>query len=109
MCKVSKTIYDTKQTLRGAQTERWTEPADRHNTSGQFDPEIHNTEGLTWVSVTGAPQSIDSKIIEASRQLGGEFAYNRDMNDGNLLGLGRYHSLVRLLGDRKVHFSTTHI
>lgn len=35
-------------------------------------------------------RAVDSKLLEASQELGGEFAYDRDMNDGTSLGLGEY-------------------
>ncbi|KAJ4471474.1 pyranose dehydrogenase [Lentinula aciculospora] len=68
--------------------ERWTFPADHHNTTGQYDPSIHSLDGMNTVSLAGFPQSINKNIIRASSELGGTFQYNLDMNSGNPLGLG---------------------
>ncbi|TFK22911.1 pyranose dehydrogenase [Coprinopsis marcescibilis] len=69
-------------------TEKWTSPSDGHDDRGEYDPKYHSTTGLVSVSITGATQAIDAKVIQASKELGGEFQYNVDMNSGNLLGLG---------------------
>ncbi|KIK60427.1 hypothetical protein GYMLUDRAFT_43738 [Collybiopsis luxurians FD-317 M1] len=70
-----------------AKNERWTAPADHHDTSGQYDPSIHSTTGITSVSLTGFPLPIDPLGLEASKELGGIFAFNLDYNSGNPLGL----------------------
>lgn len=44
---------------------------------------------MTYVSITGSPQAIDHKVIAASKELGGEFAYRKDMNSGDSLGIGK--------------------
>lgn len=72
----------------GLQSERWTEPADGHDTTGEYDPRFHNTRGMTYVSVSGTPQAIDARVLDASKQLGGDYAYNRDFNSGESLGIG---------------------
>ncbi|KAG2001997.1 aryl-alcohol oxidase, variant 2 [Coprinopsis cinerea AmutBmut pab1-1] len=69
-------------------TEKWTKLSDSHGSRGKYDPRWHSETGITSVSLSAAPQAIDAKVVEASRELGGEFAYNRDMNDGNMLGVG---------------------
>ncbi|KAJ3817824.1 hypothetical protein F5880DRAFT_1705903 [Lentinula raphanica] len=68
--------------------EKWTPPADHHNTTGQYDPSIHSSEGINSVSLAGFPQSINEDIVRTSSELGGIFQYNLDMNSGNPLGLG---------------------
>jgi len=68
--------------------ERWTPPADHHNTTGEYDPSIHSLTGINAVSLAGFPQSINENIIQASNELGGEFQFNLDMNSGTPLGLG---------------------
>jgi choline dehydrogenase-like flavoprotein len=68
--------------------ERWTEPNDHHNTSGQFDPAYHGFEGMTAVSLPGYPSPIDGMIVGAAQELGGPFQYNVDQNSGNQLGVG---------------------
>jgi len=68
--------------------EKWTPPADGHDTTGQFDPSVHSNTGINAVSLPGYPQAIDEKVIQASKELGGDFKFNLDMNDGDELGLG---------------------
>jgi hypothetical protein len=36
-----------------SQNEKWSPPADHHNTAGQFDPTLHSTKGLVSVSLNG--------------------------------------------------------
>ncbi|KAJ3709833.1 hypothetical protein C8R42DRAFT_705880 [Lentinula raphanica] len=64
--------------------EKWTPPADHHNTTGQYDPSIHSSEGINSVSLAGFPQSINEDIVRTSSELGGIFQYNLDMNSGSL-------------------------
>ncbi|THH32239.1 hypothetical protein EUX98_g1942 [Antrodiella citrinella] len=74
--------------------ERWTAPADGHNTTGEYDPAIHSLTGVNAVSLPGFPQAIDQKVLQASSQLGGEFAFNLDHNSGNHLGLATKEVLL---------------
>ncbi|KAG6907258.1 hypothetical protein DXG01_009678 [Tephrocybe rancida] len=68
--------------------ERWTQPADQHNTTGQFDPSAHGYIGVTSVSLSGYPLDTDKRILEATSQLPEEFPYNQDLNAGKPLGVG---------------------
>ncbi|KAF9265032.1 alcohol oxidase, partial [Marasmius fiardii PR-910] len=70
-----------------AKNERWTPPADGHDTTGQYNPSVHSTTGVNGVSLPGWPRPIDDSVIQASQQLGNEFAFNLDHNSGNELGL----------------------
>ncbi|KXN85629.1 Choline dehydrogenase, mitochondrial [Leucoagaricus sp. SymC.cos] len=74
--------------------ERWTKPADQHDTDGQFDPSVHSTSGMTFVSLPGFPQEIDSMVISTTKQLNQEFPFNLDMNSGKPLGLGWLQSTI---------------
>ncbi|KAF5351272.1 hypothetical protein D9756_008220 [Leucocoprinus leucothites] len=69
--------------------EKFEDPVDNHNTTGQYDPAIHSTTGRVPVTLPGFsfPQ-VDRLAIQASEQLGGDFQYNEDMNSGTPLGLG---------------------
>ncbi|KAG5636888.1 hypothetical protein H0H81_006507 [Sphagnurus paluster] len=69
-------------------SEKWRAPADHHNTTGQFDPSVHGFNGLVGVSLAGYPTEIDPLVITATQQLGGEYAYNQDINSGMPLGIG---------------------
>ncbi|KAG5651689.1 hypothetical protein H0H81_007820 [Sphagnurus paluster] len=68
--------------------ERWTQPADGHNTTGQYTPEVHGYNGKLAVGLSGYPRSIDGDVIEAMRQAGGVWKFNQDYNSGNPLGFG---------------------
>ncbi|KAJ8521491.1 hypothetical protein ONZ45_g1834 [Pleurotus djamor] len=67
--------------------ERWTEPPDNHDTTGQFDPSAHGYDGVLSVSLPGYPRSIDQRVME-SLQDGTEFPFNLDHNSGNTIGVG---------------------
>ncbi|KAF8964891.1 hypothetical protein BDZ97DRAFT_1659542, partial [Flammula alnicola] len=71
-------------------SERFTPSADRHNTTGQFDPSFHGFSGLNSVSLPGAPTVIDDPVNSAIGQLAGEFASNTHTNSGNPLGFGKF-------------------
>ncbi|KAG6861060.1 hypothetical protein C0995_004402 [Termitomyces sp. Mi166 len=68
--------------------ERWVAPADNHNTTGQFDPSVHDSNGINFVSLAGFPTPIDGRVINATHQLGGQFKFNLDYSSGNPLGIG---------------------
>lgn len=61
----------------------------KHNITGQFNPNVHGFNGEVGVSLSGSPGAIDAQVIKASTQLGGDFKFNLDMNSGNELGLGK--------------------
>ncbi|KAF5335271.1 hypothetical protein D9758_016225 [Tetrapyrgos nigripes] len=71
-------------------SEKFTPPADGHNTTGDFIPSAHNMggSGRVAVSLPGFEQSLDNLVIQASQQLGGIFQFNEDQNSGNNLGIG---------------------
>ncbi|KAG6855735.1 hypothetical protein H0H87_011405 [Tephrocybe sp. NHM501043] len=69
-------------------SEKWNTPTDNHNITGQFTPSIHGFNGLAGVSLSNFPTPIDSMVINATKQLGSEFAFNQDYNSGKPLGVG---------------------
>ncbi|KIK60295.1 hypothetical protein GYMLUDRAFT_225790 [Collybiopsis luxurians FD-317 M1] len=69
-----------------AKNERWTLPADNHNTTGQYNPSVHSTTGINSVTLAGFPLPINPLSLQASQELGGIFAFNLDYNSGNPLG-----------------------
>jgi len=81
-------------TLTLPQNEKFTLPADGHNMTGQYDPAVHSLTGMNAVSLPGWPRPIDDRVIQASHELGNEFAFNLDHNSGNQLGLGEPSSLL---------------
>lgn len=68
--------------------ERWTEPNDGRDTSGQYDPTYHSSDGMTSVSLAGYPSSIQDRVIDAANEYQGIFSFNMEQNSGNPLGLG---------------------
>ncbi|KAJ6594315.1 alcohol oxidase [Mycena capillaripes] len=67
--------------------EKFTQPADHHNTTGQFDPAFHGFNGPLSVTLAGSPSPIDARVIATTNQLP-EFPFNVEMNSGSTLGLG---------------------
>ncbi|KAF5364033.1 hypothetical protein D9756_001003 [Leucocoprinus leucothites] len=74
--------------------EKWTRPADNHNTAGQFNPRVHSTTGVTSVSLPGFPRDIDQRVIQTTKDLSAQFPFNQDMNSGSHLGLGWTQSTI---------------
>ncbi|KAJ7239418.1 aryl-alcohol-oxidase from pleurotus Eryingii [Mycena haematopus] len=68
--------------------EKWTAPADNHNTTGQYNPALHSTTGITSVSLPGYPHPFDSRIIATTQELSEDWPFNLDMNSGSMLGIG---------------------
>ncbi|KAJ7903825.1 aryl-alcohol oxidase-like protein [Mycena olivaceomarginata] len=54
--------------------EKWTQPADHHDTRGQFNPSVHSTDGIN--------------------SLPEEFPFNLDFNSGQMLGIGWLQSTI---------------
>lgn len=70
-----------------SQTSKLVPPADGHDTTGQVIPSVHGN-GPVEVSVPGFPLPLDDIVLSASRQVGGIWQYNEDINAGNGLGTG---------------------
>ncbi|KAJ3569077.1 hypothetical protein NP233_g5293 [Leucocoprinus birnbaumii] len=81
--------------------EKWTEPADHHDTTGQYNPDVHSTTGVTAVSLRGYPlNDIEPRIIQTTKDLPGEFPFTEDYNSGYELGLGWSQSTIDEQGRR---------
>ncbi|KAJ7248207.1 aryl-alcohol-oxidase from pleurotus Eryingii [Mycena haematopus] len=77
------------------QNEKWSPPADHHNTQGQFDPSVHSTNGITSVSLPGFEWPIFyDKVIQTTKELPETFPFNLDANSGKPLGLGWLQSTI---------------
>ncbi|KAK0222755.1 aryl-alcohol oxidase precursor [Armillaria nabsnona] len=74
--------------------ERLVAPADRHNTTGQFEPNVHGFEDVNSVSLPGVPRTIDQRIIQATQELLDDFPFNLDYNSGYHLGIGWMQTTV---------------
>ncbi len=72
--------------MTGCRTSDSLQPADHHNTTGEFNPAVHNFDGVNSVSLPGYPRAIDGRVIQATQELQGEFSFNLDYNSGYHLG-----------------------
>ncbi|KAJ6535902.1 pyranose dehydrogenase [Mycena vulgaris] len=68
--------------------ERWTAPADGHDTRGEFDPAVHGTHGMTAVSLQGYRWPTGARVLQTTQELPDEFPFNLDTNSGTPLGVG---------------------
>ncbi|KAJ6509684.1 aryl-alcohol oxidase precursor [Mycena vulgaris] len=76
-------------------TEKWTAPADHHNTQGQFNPAIHGTHGPISTSLGGYSWSeFEHHVIQTTKELPNDFPFNLDMNSGQPLGIGWMQSTI---------------
>lgn len=82
--------YSKLQLNAHTQNEKWSEPADKHNTSGQFDPRVHSLTGLNSVSLAGFPRSYNDRVLQAIKEQGDSLPFNLDYNSGNPLGMGEH-------------------
>ncbi|KAJ7198569.1 alcohol oxidase [Mycena pura] len=78
--------------------EKFTPPADHHNTEGQFNPSVHGFNGINSVMLSGFPSHIDSRVINTTQEVS-EFPFNVDMNSGFHLGIG-WEQMTILNGSR---------
>ncbi|KAJ7813721.1 aryl alcohol oxidase, partial [Mycena olivaceomarginata] len=75
--------------------EKWTQPADHHDTRGQFNPAVHSTDGINSVSLDGYPWPIfQNHVIQTTREFPEEFPFNLDFNSGQMLGVGWLQSTI---------------
>ncbi|KAF7378422.1 GMC oxidoreductase [Mycena sanguinolenta] len=75
--------------------EKWSPPADNHDTSGEFNPAVHSTQGINSVSLSGSRWPIfENQVIQTTRELPDEFPFNLDYNSGEPLGVGWFQSTI---------------
>ncbi|KAJ7242978.1 hypothetical protein C8J57DRAFT_1557154 [Mycena rebaudengoi] len=80
-------LYVVDSRLISAQNEKWVEPADHHNTTGQFDPSVHSTTGINSVSLPGFQWPMFPRVIETTKEMPDDFPFLLDMNAGTPLGV----------------------
>ncbi|KAF5371725.1 hypothetical protein D9758_003500 [Tetrapyrgos nigripes] len=78
--------------------EHFTQPADKHNITGQFDPTVHSFNGTMSVTLSGFLHQMDALAIESS-MTSEEWPFNLDFNGGNTLGISWMQSTI-LNGER---------
>ncbi|KAI0720530.1 alcohol oxidase [Cerioporus squamosus] len=71
-----------------------TPPVDHHNTTGEFDPSVHD-HGLLPVSLPGFPIPTDGRIIATTTELPEQFPFNLDYNSGDTVGVGWSQSTIQ--------------
>ncbi|KAF7303842.1 GMC oxidoreductase [Mycena indigotica] len=75
--------------------EKWSPPADNHDTRGQFNPAVHSTQGINSVSLGGFQfPEYNSHILQTTKELPEKYGFNIDTNSGHPLGLGWLQSTV---------------
>ncbi|KAJ6602929.1 aryl-alcohol oxidase-like protein [Mycena sp. CBHHK59/15] len=74
--------------------ERFSPPADNHNTTGQFNPAVHGFDGMNTISLAGYPTPVDPLVIQTTNEVP-EFSFNLDMNSGYQLGLGWVQATIK--------------
>ncbi|KAJ6460937.1 aryl-alcohol oxidase [Mycena sanguinolenta] len=80
--------------------EKWSPPADHHNTQGQFDPSVHSTTGINSVTLPGFHWPMFDRVIETTTELPDEFKYVVDYNAGVPLGVGWAQNTIGTNGAR---------
>ncbi|KAF8218264.1 pyranose dehydrogenase [Mycena galopus ATCC 62051] len=68
--------------------EKWSPPADHHNTQGEYDPSVHSTTGINSVSLPGYHWPMFDHVIATTVEMPDEFKYVVDYNAGVPLGVG---------------------
>ncbi|KAF7375824.1 GMC oxidoreductase [Mycena sanguinolenta] len=75
--------------------EKWTTPADNHDTRGEFNPAVHSTHGINSVSLSGSRWPVfENQVIQTTREFPEEFPFNLDYNSGEPLGVGWIQSTI---------------
>ncbi|KIJ39504.1 GMC oxidoreductase [Sphaerobolus stellatus SS14] len=75
--------------------ERWTQPADNHNITGEFNPAVHGFNGINSVSLSAFVSPTSSRVIQTTKELPQVFPFNPDMNSGKPIGLGWLQSTIK--------------
>ena len=67
--------------------ETWAPPMDGHDTSRQYNPEYHGTDGPVQVTVSNHNYDVQNRIHDAAGDAEG-FEFNLDVDNGDMLGIG---------------------
>lgn len=73
------------QYLTQPQNEIFVTPADGHNTTGQYDPAFHGTDGVNGVSLRGYSLATEQLVMDT---LNDDFPFVLDYNAGHPIGFG---------------------
>ncbi len=73
---------------RLCQNEKFTPPADGHNTTGEYNPAFHSEDGVNGVSLPGYPLPSAQLVLDSLNE---EFPYTEDYNGGSPIGFGKFN------------------
>ncbi|KAK1227552.1 hypothetical protein PQX77_009460 [Marasmius sp. AFHP31] len=74
--------------------ERWQQPTDDHNQTGQWNPGVHGFGGITSVGLNGfSIPAVDTRVRKLTQELPDEFPFNLDYNSGFPLGVDVRHKV----------------
>jgi choline dehydrogenase-like flavoprotein len=62
--------------------------------NGEYIPAAHSSSGLLGISLPDWDNSLDGRVIKATKELSAEFPFQQDMNAGNPIGVGWTQSSV---------------
>lgn len=104
----------------GSQHEKFVQPADNHNITGQYNASAHSTKGIVQTSLPGFAFPSDPRVINTTKELPDLFPFNLDHNDGGLLGVAwsqgtvghpaeRSSSATSYLGDEYLNRPNMHV
>ena len=63
--------------------------------SNQLNISAHGTDGPLGITLAGYSIPTDARVLNATKEIGGQFSFNLDMSTGN--SIEQYHSLLYVL------------
>lgn len=64
--------------------------------STQLNVSARGTDGPLGITVAGYSVPTDARVLNASKEIGGQFGFNLDMSTGNSIGTGTYLMFIGL-------------
>ena len=58
--------------------------------SNQLNISAHGTDGPLGITLAGYSIPTDARVLNATKEIGGQFGFNLDMSTGNSIGTGMY-------------------
>jgi choline dehydrogenase-like flavoprotein len=110
--RASNDTYDRWAKITGDDAWSWKElepyyrrnshlvaPGDGRNYAQDVIASAHG-DGPVGISVSADPYPLDYQVINASKDLGGRFSYNRDLNAGDFVGISWSQAAISSKGER---------
>jgi len=60
-----------------------------HSDVGHYEPAFHGTKGQLFTQAPYSDRLFNNLMIQGSKELSKEFPFNRDFNDGTVIGTSR--------------------